>query len=82
MTLQELNTATKVRFYEAIDALMERGDSKRSICLTTGIDRRNLHNYRNENRVPSSSWLSAIVIHYGVSAEWLLVGKGKMFAKQ
>lgn len=79
MTLAKLNYATKERFYAAVDALIERGESQRSICSTTRIDRRNFHNYRNGNRVPSSSWLSAIVVHYGVSAEWLLIGKGEMF---
>lgn len=79
MTLDKLNLATKERFYAAVDALIERGESQRSICTTTRIDRRNFHSYRSGNRVPSSAWLSAIVANYGVSAEWLLVGRGKMF---
>ena len=78
MTLELFNANTKMRFFQAIDAIIVKGESLRTICLTTGIDRRNLHAYRKKGRIPAS-WISALVAHYGVSAEWLLIGKGKMF---
>lgn len=78
MRLEEHYRKTHSRFYEAIDAIMAKGISQRTICLKTHIDRRNLFAYREFGRVPAS-WLSAIVAEFGISAEWLLIGKGDMF---
>ena len=82
MTLERLNIATKARFFQAVDTLVERGHSLRSICYETRIDRRNLTSYRTRyDRVPSA-WLAIVSAKYGISAEWLLLGKGKMFASK
>ena len=78
MKLDLFNSVTRERFYKATDAIITKGESQRSLSARTGIDRRNFHAYRTKGRVPAS-WLSALVAHYGVSAEWLLIGKGKMF---
>lgn len=69
------------RFFQAIEALRDR-HSIPEICESIDTDKGNFYRKRRGERgcakVPVE-WLSAIVAHYGVSAEWLLIGKGEMF---
>lgn len=70
-----------VRFFEAIEALRE-DYSIPEICERIGTDVSNFYRKRRGERGTAKlpvEWLSALVIHYGVSAEWLLIGKGNMF---
>lgn len=71
------------RFYEALFAIIEmnliRGVA--TYCRLYDIDRRNLYAQKKDlNRGWFQvSWLYPLVRNYGVNAEWLLTGKGKMF---
>ena len=71
------------RFYEALYTIIEkhliRGVA--TYCRLYDIDRRNLYKQKKDlNRGWFQvSWLYPLVKNYGVNAEWLLTGKGKMF---
>lgn len=70
------------RFYEAIDKLIEVGKlkGKQTFCTRYGIDKRNFYLHKKESGKHNFnvSWLVYIVSDYGVSAKWLLSGKGKI----
>jgi len=72
------------RFYEAIDMLIE---SKNIRGIKTFTDRYNINrwNFNTVRQKPESDmfqlvWISHIVCDFGVSAEWIMTGKGDMFA--
>lgn len=71
------------RFLQAYRELLEIGKvrSRREFCETIGIDRRNFE--KKLGGMWSGSvkpeYLAALVLNYGVSADWLLTGRGWMF---
>lgn len=70
------------RFFQALDVLLENGTLRgyQTYCRLYGIDRRHLHAQRLDNGRGYFEvyWLMPMIERYGVSAEWLLFGKGKM----
>lgn len=84
-SIEYTNTVVS-RFIEALDVLREKNSSLipelcEKLCADKGNFYRKLRGERGTSKIPVQ-WLSTIVVHYGVSAEWLLVGKGKMFASK
>lgn len=71
------------RFFEAVDALIARGDLRgiQTYCDLYEIDKRNFYKQRSdEDRgIFQVSWMVPLVTEYKVSAAWLLTGKGTMF---
>lgn len=69
------------RFFEALDALIEmkKINSEHSFCVDNDINRRNFKRLREEPHRKFNLWMFALVIEYGVSGDWMLTGKGKMF---
>jgi hypothetical protein len=71
------------RFYSALDAIiaMQRIKGVATYCRLYDIDRRNFIAQRKDlNRGWFQlSWLQPMVKEYGISAEWLLTGHGRMF---
>lgn len=71
------------RFFEAVDALIARGDIRgiQTYCDLYEIDKRNFYKQRSdEDRgIFQVSWMVPLVTEYKVSAAWLLTGKGTMF---
>jgi len=73
------------RFYEALDVLVElkliRG--KKTFCDLYDINRRNLWFVKKDpqSNMFQISWLVHLTRDFGVSAEWILMGKGEMFSK-
>lgn len=72
------------RFFEALHLL---ADTKRipgglyGYCTSYGLDRRHMY---TQERVPGRgyfevAWITPLVRYYGVSSDWLLLGKGGMF---
>lgn len=75
------NAEIKDRFFEALKYLKEkkiiRGAA--TFCNKYGIDRRNIHRIKNnDNGTIKACWLTWLVLEYGVSANWLLTGRGKI----
>lgn len=83
MKISPEGIAVTKRFFEAIDMLKAQ---KRIRGLLTFTKAHNI-NYWNINTVkaqPESSvlkpeWITYLVLDYGISAEWLLTGRGGMF---
>lgn len=74
------------RFFSSLDAIIAMGQIRgvNTYCTRYEIDRRNLIAQRKD---PDRgwfqvSWLYPLVVDFGVSAEWLLTGNGRMFKKQ
>lgn len=73
------------RFYEAVRALIERKVIRGKQTFTTRYNI-NRWNFNTQEKEPERDqfqivWLSYLVNDYGVSAKWLLTGKGEMFVK-
>lgn len=72
-----------VRFYSALDALIERKELKgvNTYCRLYNIDRRNLLAQKKDldRVILQISWMQPIVKDFGVSGDWLLTGRGTMF---
>lgn len=81
MELKQRGEAVVARFFEAV-AVLSAEHTEAEVCRRCSFNRRNLYNKRNGvwgYRTIPASWLSAICASYGVSAEWILLGIGKMF---
>jgi hypothetical protein len=70
------------RFFEAIDKLIElkQLNGKQTFCTRYDIDKRNFYLIKKkvDQHNLNVAWLTYLVRDYGVSAKWLLLGKGKM----
>ena len=72
------------RFYMAVDALYALGEirSVRSFEIEIGADHSVFYSLRNNDRKHTlihPAWLRHLVVAYDISADWLLVGEGRMF---
>ena len=77
------NTEITLRFFSALDRLKAdkviHGVS--NFTARHGIDNRNLYQLRQDpsRGIFKAWWLSVLVTDYGISPEWLLIGKGDMY---
>ena len=73
------------RFYESLDAVIANKTIRgvQTYCRLYGIDRRNLlANKKDLSRGWFQvSWLVPLINIYGVSARWLMTGRGNMFSR-
>lgn len=73
------------RFYSALDAIIESKKIRgvNTYCRLYEIDRRNFIAQRKDldRGWFQVSWLQPMVREYGVNAEWLITGFGRMFKK-
>lgn len=74
------------RFFEALDRLKADGAirGKKTFTERFGINRWNLNSVEKDpttSRVPAT-WLSYLVIGYGISADWLLTGRGDFYGEE
>lgn len=85
--------AIQDRFFQAVDMLIEsdRIKSLNSFCAEYGLHRPKYSNLRTRSKDHSNPGtgykfididsLSYLVKDFGVSSDWLLIGKGGMFRK-
>jgi hypothetical protein len=82
----EASKKTVERFFEAIYDLKEKKviRGKQTFTRKYNINNRNfwLLEQDKSRDILQLAWLSCLVTDYGISAEWLLTGKGKMYAKK
>lgn len=83
MKISQDGIAITKRFFDAIDMLKEQ---KRIRGLKTftdahGINRWNMNTvkWNPEKSVLKPEWVAYLAHDYGVSTEWVLLGKGDMF---
>lgn len=81
------------RFFQALDLLIESKKIRglQTFCKEYGLHRpkySNLRTFLKDDSKPGTGYklidldaLSYLVSDYGVSAEWLLIGKGGMFRR-
>ena len=79
------NMTANDRFLQAYRELIDIGkvSSRREFCKEIGIDRRNFEK-KLAGEWPGSikpEYLAALVLRFGVSADWLLTGRGWMFGE-
>lgn len=60
-------------------ALEQKNMSIKDFSLISGIAYRSLQNYLRGEREPNADALAALSTHLGISADWLLTGRGNMF---
>lgn len=72
-----------VRFFRALDQLKadKRVRGRQTICRQLGINRRHLWILEQNpaSDIMKLSWLSQLVTEYGISADWLLTGRGSIY---
>lgn len=76
-------TAVTDRFFVALDTLIASRKTKlQTFCKELGADKRNFVKQQQDHSraILKPSWLTFIVCRYGVSSNWLLTGRGAMFA--
>lgn len=77
-----LDKEIKERFFQALNELitMKRMRGKKTFCTEYDINRGTFYYVEvDKYEFSNPSWLAYLVKDYGVSAKWLLTGKGKMF---
>lgn len=83
MQQNPVNTAITQRFYEALHVLIEGGviRGRQTYCRLHGIDKRNFYTQEKEpaRSIMQLFWIVPMVELYGINANWLFTGKGKMF---
>ena len=72
------------RWFQAYDDLRTTGRvTQRGICRELGVDRRNFVRQAADHsrRILRVEWLAYLVLNHGVSADWLLTGRGWPFGQ-
>jgi hypothetical protein len=73
------------RFFEAVDYLISQKKLRgvNTLAKLMGVDGATLRKLRShETHSIKPEFMYYLVVSYGVSAEWLLTGRGEMFFRQ
>ncbi len=83
MNISKEGIAVTNRFFEAIDMLIAQRRIRGLQTFTNqyGINRWNMITLKGnpENRVLKPEWIVYLVRDFGISPNWILLGKGDMF---
>lgn len=86
LKLSPESVAITKRFFEALSVLKEQRKIRGLKTFTDqyNINYWNMHTLREEQdkRILKPEYLAYLVRDFGVSAEWLVVGRGSMFSKE
>lgn len=81
-----LNIAITNRFFKAISEIIAKKELRglQTFANLYKIDKRNLYKLKKqpENHTLKPYYLAILVEDFSVSAEWLLTGRGNIFAKK
>ena len=84
MTISQIGKDINKRFFLALDKLVEDRQIRGIQTFTKefGINRWNMLTVKKEPncRFVKTEWLSYLVLHYRISAEWLLTGRGTIYS--
>ena len=78
------NISVTDRFFQAYDELRVLGKTGlNQFCTELDVDKRNFVKQAADHsrHILKPEWLTFIVTKYGISADWLLTGRGWMFGK-
>lgn len=82
-TYSAYTLATMDRFFHALQAVIDNGLVKNAsqYCKLAGIETSHYYNQRADRGRGyfEVSWMLPLVLDFGISANWLLTGKGTMF---
>lgn len=69
-----------LRFSEAWNTVTAQRGSKNKFFEKYGIDKRNFYRALREmdKHNIDVSWIAAVIIEFGLSADWILTGRGNM----
>ena len=70
------------RFFQAYDELRMLGKTNQSrLCRELQVDRRNFDKQAADHsrHIIRPEWFAVLVLQYGISADWLLTGRGWIF---
>ena len=85
MNISKEGIAVTNRFFEAIDMLKTQKKIRGLQTFTRqyGINRWNLNTVKQnpDKSVLKPEWIVYLVRDYGISSDWILLGKGNMFIK-
>ena len=83
MNISKEGIAVTKRFFEAIDMLKAQQRTRGLLTFTKAHDINywNINTVRNQPDVSvlKPEWITYLVLDYGISAEWVLTGRGGMF---
>lgn len=83
MKISPEGIAVTKRFFEALDMLKAQRRIRGLLTFTKAHDINywNINTVRNqpESSVLKPEWITYLVIDYGVSADWVITGRGGMF---
>jgi hypothetical protein len=83
MNISQEGVEITKRFFETISLLKAQKRMRGLFTYTQShnINYWNINNVKNqpETRVLKPEWIAYLVLDYGVSADWILTGRGDMF---
>jgi hypothetical protein len=78
--LPSITTEINDRFRQALSIVAPTRTKLGEFCVKYGIDVRNLMRATKNpgDRRVSLQWIHALVMEYGISADWIITGRGEM----
>lgn len=81
---KDIESHIKKRYFEAIDDCIEKGrfSSINNLAVKMGVHRQQLYFIKNKPQKAIQAYMVTFLMeNYSLNANWLLIGKGKMYGK-